>query len=122
MSIITRSSHPIALLGCPIQICPERARRASPVTYATADATVSYMHWHDCCLVPPLQSRDLQEALRQGRRSHLEFIEGAVHGGDAFETAENRELVDDFLDRQPVARRTAKDNPRTGERQKADGL
>jgi hypothetical protein len=47
-----------------------------------------------------LQSRDLQEALnRVGVEATLKFIEGAGHGGDEFETAENQKLVDDFLDR-----------------------
>jgi dienelactone hydrolase len=89
------------LLGCPIQICPDRARRASPVTYATADdPPFLIMHGTNDCLVPPLQSRDLHEALKDaGVETTLKFIEGAGHGGDEFETAENRKLVDDFLDR-----------------------
>jgi acetyl esterase/lipase len=89
------------LLGCPMPLCPDRARRASPVTYASADdPPFLIMHGTNDCLVPPLQSRDLQEALnRVGVEATLKFIEGAGHGGDEFETAENRKLVDDFLDR-----------------------
>lgn len=89
------------LLGCPMPLCPDRARRASPVTYATADdPPFLIMHGTNDCLVPPLQSRDLQEALnRVGVETTLKFIEGAGHGGDEFETAENQKLVNDFLDR-----------------------
>jgi acetyl esterase/lipase len=89
------------LLGCPIQLCKDRARRASPVTYATTDdPPFLIMHGTDDCLVPPLQSRDMLEALAAvGVEATLKFIQGAGHGGDEFETAENRKLVDDFLDR-----------------------
>ncbi|HEX5734897.1 MAG TPA: alpha/beta hydrolase [Blastocatellia bacterium] len=89
------------LLGCPIQLCKDRARRASPVTYATSDdPPFLIMHGTEDCLVPPLQSRDMQEALAAvGVEATLKFIQGAGHGGDEFETAENRKLVDDFLDR-----------------------
>ena len=89
------------LLGCPIQICKDRSRRASPVTYATADdPPFLIMHGTADCLVPPLQSRDLTDALEAaGVDATLKFIQGAGHGGDEFEQAENRKLVDDFFDR-----------------------
>ncbi|HJQ70429.1 MAG TPA: alpha/beta hydrolase [Blastocatellia bacterium] len=89
------------LLGCPIRLCEDRARRASPVTYATADdPPFLIMHGTNDCLVPPLQGRDMQESLAAvGVEATLKFIQGAGHGGDEFETAENRKLVDDFLDR-----------------------
>jgi acetyl esterase/lipase len=89
------------LLGCPIQICPDRARRASSVTYATADdPPFLIMHGTADCLVPPLQSRDLSDALEAaGVDATLKFIQGAGHGGDEFELAENQKLVNDFFDK-----------------------
>jgi acetyl esterase/lipase len=98
------------LLGCPIQICPDRSRRASPVTYATADdPPFLIMHGTADCLVPPLQSRDMADALKAaGVEATLKFIEGAGHGGDEFELADNRKLVDDFFDRHLAASSTPK--------------
>ncbi len=89
------------LLGCPIQLCQDRSRRASPVTYATADdPPFLIMHGTEDCLVPPLQSRDMADALKAvGVETTLTFIQGAGHGGDEFEQAENRKLVDDFFDK-----------------------
>ena len=93
------------LLGCPIQVCKDRSRRASPVTYATADdPPFLIMHGTADCLVPPLQSRDMADALKAvGVDATLKFIEGAGHGGDEFELAENRKLVDDFFDKHLAA-------------------
>jgi hypothetical protein len=42
----------------------------------------------------------MQESLAAvGVEATLKFIQGAGHGGDEFEAAENLKLVDDFLDR-----------------------
>ena len=51
-------------------------------------------------VVPVEHSRRLHEALRKaGVDSTLDVVEGAGHGGRAFDTAERRQLVVDFLDR-----------------------
>ncbi|HKP87984.1 MAG TPA: alpha/beta hydrolase [Blastocatellia bacterium] len=89
------------LIGCAIQTCAEKAARANPITYASADdAAFLIMHGTDDCLVGPTQSQRLQNALRAaGVEASLKFIEGAGHGGSEFERAENRNLLDEFLDK-----------------------
>ena len=57
------------------------------------------MHGTRDCLVGPRQSERLRDALAvAGVEVTLKFIEGAGHGGSAFDDAENRKLVEDFLD------------------------
>jgi acetyl esterase/lipase len=88
------------LIGCAVQTCAEKAGRASPIAYASADdPPFLIMHGLEDCLVGPKQSQRLQDALRAaGVQSRLKFIEGAGHGGSEFEAAENQKLVDDFFD------------------------
>jgi acetyl esterase/lipase len=89
------------LIGCALQSCPEKADRASPVKYVTEDdPPFLIMHGTADCLVPPLQSQGLHDALKAaGVESTLKLLQGAGHGGDAFDRAENQRVVDEFLDR-----------------------
>jgi acetyl esterase/lipase len=55
------------LVGCPIQTCPEKAQRANPIAYVTADdPPFMVMHGQNDGLVPHHQSVLLYEALRDG--------------------------------------------------------
>ena len=88
------------LIGCPIQTCPDKAELANPIKYISADdPPFLIMHGERDCLVGPPQSQRLRDALATvGVRVNLKFIEGAGHGGSEFDDAENRKLVEDFLD------------------------
>jgi hypothetical protein len=88
------------LIGCAIQTCPEKAEPANPIRYVSADdPPFLIMHGTRDCLVGPRQSERLRDALEAvGVDGSLIFIEGAGHGGSAFDDAENRKLVEDFLD------------------------
>jgi acetyl esterase/lipase len=90
------------LIGCPLTVCRQKARRPNPLRYI--DPNVSYpsfliMHGTADCVVPPHQSQLLQNALTQiGAVSTLKYIDGAGHGGAQFTSAENLALVDNFFD------------------------
>lgn len=70
------------LLGCAIQSCPDRAARASPLTYISADAPpFLIMHGDQDRVVPPHQSEMLADALREaGVEVKLHMVPGAGHG------------------------------------------
>ena len=70
------------LLGGPIQENIERARRANPITYASALAPpFLIMHGDRDDIVPVSQSQLLHQALREvGVESTLVLVEGAGHG------------------------------------------
>jgi acetyl esterase/lipase len=89
------------LIGCAIQTCRDKTERANPIKYVSADdPPFLIMHGTDDCLVGPPQSRRLGDALAAaGPEVSLKFIEGAGHGGSEFDNVENRDLVEDFLDR-----------------------
>lgn len=88
------------LIGCAIQTCKERTDRANPMRYVTDDdPPFLIMHGTADCLVPPPQSQSLHDALRAaGLPSTLVYLEGAGHGGGAFNDAENQQRVDEFFD------------------------
>lgn len=88
------------LIGCAIQTCPDQAEPANPIRYVSADdPPFLIMHGTRDCLVGPRQSGRLRDALAvAGVEVTLKFIEGAGHGGSAFDDDENRKLVEDFLD------------------------
>lgn len=88
------------LIGCAIQTCKEKTERANPIRYITADdPPFLILHGSADCLVSPLQSQNLYDALRaSGLSSTLVFLQGAGHGGDAFDSSETLKTVDDFLD------------------------
>jgi hypothetical protein len=94
------------LIGCAIQTCPDKTERANPIKYASADdPPFLIMHGTRDCLVGPPQSQRLRDALgAAGAEASLKYIEGAGHGGTEFDSADNRKLVDDFLDQHMPAR------------------
>ena len=88
------------LIGCAIQTCPDKTERANPIRYVSADdPPFLIMHGARDCLVGPPQSQRLGDSLAAvGAQVSLKFIAGAGHGGSEFDDAENRKLVEDFLD------------------------
>jgi acetyl esterase/lipase len=74
-------SREAQLLGAPSHLAPELARRASPVTFARADAPpILLMHGEADDLVPPAQSVRLAKALRDvGAPVELDLVPGARH-------------------------------------------
>lgn len=91
---------PSLLMGCPIQECKEKTATANPITYVTRDdPPFLIMHGMLDCLVPYKQSVILHDALQRGGvDSRLILIPNGDHGGRAFDSAENKKAVDDFLD------------------------
>jgi len=87
------------LVGGPISTHQEAARRASPFYFVQRDsAPFLIMHGDHDTLVPLQQSEELNAALQKaGVESTLKVIPGAGHGGPGFKTAENLELIKDFL-------------------------
>ena len=70
------------LIGGPIRENPEKARRASPITYIAPDAPPFLLMHGDRDFVVPLgQSKLLHEALKEGGvQSTLVVVEGGGHG------------------------------------------
>lgn len=104
---------PSLLMGCPIQQCQEWTRTASPMSYVTPDdPKFLIMHGMLDCLVSFKQSVSLHQKLEAaGVDSRLILIPTGDHGGDVFDEAKYKKIVDEFLDqhlRGPiVARRRA---------------
>ena len=93
------------LIGGPIQANAAAVQRANPVTYVTADAPpFLVMHGTQDPLVPIHQSELLVAALRAAGRS-VEFVrlEGAGHGGPAFQRPEALARVRAFFLEQLMA-------------------
>lgn len=88
------------LIGCVNATCPEAARRASPVSYVSADDPPFFVvHGTNDCVVPPLQSQELHDALvAAGVPSTLTFLQGAGHGGAVFTDATYLPRLEAFLD------------------------
>jgi acetyl esterase/lipase len=89
------------LLGGPVQENKEKAARANPITYVSHDdPPFLIMHGDQDPTVPFNQSELLAGALR-GAGVDVSFhpVKGAGHGGREFSSAENRKLVEAFLDK-----------------------
>lgn len=93
------SSPESKLIGGPVPENREKASRASPVTYVSKDnPPFLIMHGDVDALVPVKQSEALHEALKSaGIEATLVIIKGAGHGGNQFDSAENREKVAEFF-------------------------
>jgi acetyl esterase/lipase len=89
------------LLGCNPATCPDTARQASPLTYASRDdAAFLIVHGRLDCTVPISQSIALHEALHNaGANSTLIILEDAAHGGAAWDASGIAGEVEDFFDR-----------------------
>jgi acetyl esterase/lipase len=92
------------LIGGAVQENKEKARAASPVTYATQDdPPMMHVHGDHDQIVPVGQSRELQAALEKaGAPTTLRVVEGGGHG-DRF-PPELRDEVRAFFDRHLKAR------------------
>jgi acetyl esterase/lipase len=89
------------LVGGPLQERRNVATSASPVTHVTADdAPFLIMHGDKDALVSISQSRTLNKKLTAaGVESELVVLEGAGHGGPAFNSERARDRILAFIDR-----------------------
>ncbi|MBI3650993.1 MAG: alpha/beta hydrolase [Acidobacteria bacterium] len=88
------------LIGCTVQSCPEKAERASPTSYVTADdPPFLLMHGTSDCSVPPLQSQELFDRLKNsGVTATLTYWQDAGHGGAAFTSSASQQQIEGFFD------------------------
>jgi acetyl esterase/lipase len=89
------------LLGGSVEENPDKARKASPVTYVTPDdPPFLIMHGDADKLVPLEQSEVLADALKKAG-VEVTFIvhKGAGHGGPAFNAPESRKQIEEFFDK-----------------------
>jgi acetyl esterase/lipase len=86
------------LIGGAVQKLRDKARAASPITYASADdSPILHVHGDRDPLVPVEQSIALHAALEKaGAPSQLHIVKGGGHG-QGFATREIRDLVRDFF-------------------------
>jgi acetyl esterase/lipase len=87
------------LLGGPALTNKEKAAQASPITYvAKGDPPFLIMHGDQDPLVPLAQSEEFADALKKaGVEVTLRVLKGAGHGGPAFTSPENRQLIEEFF-------------------------
>jgi acetyl esterase/lipase len=90
------------LVGAPIQSVPEKVALTNPTNFITADdAPCLIQHGTDDRNIPPIQGKlfaeALQKSLGETKVTYL-TLDGAGHGGPAFETKENLLRVVDFFD------------------------
>ena len=87
------------LLGASASESPDKAMRASPLTYVSkSSAPVLILHGDQDESVPLQQSRALDAAMRKaGAGSELLIIKGAPHDGPLFETPDVQKRVIAFL-------------------------
>jgi dipeptidyl aminopeptidase/acylaminoacyl peptidase len=82
---------------------PDVVKTANPMNYIDAsDAPFLIQHGSADCNIPPIQGKDLAEALSSvigAENATYTLIDGAGHGGAEFETESNLQLVMDFLNK-----------------------
>jgi acetyl esterase/lipase len=90
------------LVGAAIQTVPDLVATTNPMNYITADDAPFFIENGTAdCNIPPVQNKNLADALRAVIGSDkvvYTSLEGAGHGGSQFETAENLNKVIAFLD------------------------
>ncbi len=96
------SSPESKLIGAPIQTVPEKVALTNPMNYITPDDAPFFIENGTAdCNIPPIQNKNLAEALSAvigaDKVTYLS-LDGAGHGGSQFETAENLQTVIAFLD------------------------
>lgn len=85
------------LVGAPIQTVPEIVATTNAMNYVDAeDAPFLIQHGSADCNIPPVQGKNLADALGADKATYY-LLEGAGHGGSQFETPENLQVVIDFL-------------------------
>ena len=91
------------LVGKQITTAPDLVKRASPATYISKnDPPFFIQHGTNDPLVPTEQSKNFYTELLKSlgnERVTLILLDGAGHGGPAFETPENLAMVFSFLDK-----------------------
>ncbi len=97
------SSPESKLMGAAIQTIPEKVALTNPMNYISADDAPFFIENGTAdCNIPPVQNKNLAEALSAAigaEKVTYVSLEGAGHGGSQFETAENLKLVVDFLEK-----------------------
>ena len=95
------SSPESKLVGAAIQTVPEKVALTNPMNYITADDAPFFIQNGTAdCNIPPVQNKNLAEALSAvigADKVTYVSLEGAGHGGSQFETEENLNLVIEFL-------------------------
>ncbi len=88
------------LVGCPIDICKDAARAASPVRYVREDLPpFLLMAGGQDCTVPAAQSNELHQALKTaGNDAMLHIFPSAGHGGNEWSRDYILRKVRSFLD------------------------
>ena len=85
------------LVGAPIQTVPDIVATTNAMSYIDPeDAPFLIQHGSADCNIPPVQGKNLADALGADKATYY-LIDGAGHGGAQFETPENLQIVIDFL-------------------------
>jgi acetyl esterase/lipase len=91
------------LVGAEIQTVPDLVATTNPMNYIDAnDAPFFIQHGSADCNIPPVQGKDLADALNTASGAETAtymLLDGAGHGGAQFETEENLALVLAFLEK-----------------------
>lgn len=91
------------LVGAAIQTVPDLVATTNPMNYITADDAPFFIeHGSADCNIPPVQGENLADELAVALgadKATYTLIDGAGHGGEQFNTAENVAKVIAFLDR-----------------------
>jgi len=97
------SSPESKLVGAPIQDVPDLVKTTNPMNYITPDDAPFFIENGTAdCNIPPVQNKDLADALSAvigADKVTYVPLEGAGHGGAQFGTDENLQLVIAFLDK-----------------------
>jgi acetyl esterase/lipase len=97
------SSPESKLVGAAIQTVTDLVATTNPMNYLTADDAPFFIENGTAdCNIPPAQNKNLADALStvigEDKVTYVS-LEGAGHGGPQFETAENLQLVINFLNK-----------------------
>lgn len=89
------------LVGAAIQTVPDLVKTTNPMNYIDAtDAPFLIQHGSADCNIPPVQGKNLADALSAAigaDKVTFTLLDGAGHGGAQFGTASNLQVVLDFL-------------------------
>ncbi len=91
------------LVGAAIQTVPDLVKTTNPMNYIDAtDAPFLIQHGSADCNIPPVQGKNLADALAAvvgADNAIYTLIDGAGHGGAQFSTSENLNVVMGFLNK-----------------------
>ena len=84
------------LVGAPIQTVPDIVATTNAMNYIDPeDAPFLIQHGSADCNIPPVQGKNLADALGADKATYM-LIDGAGHGGSQFETPEESAACDRF--------------------------